>query len=303
MCHLGAVDVLKGRWPALRTRLRAWGRPLFEQSRVRSAKAVLQFDGVADDVGAAAAYVEGLRRVLRDWRYLNLDEATLSSFEAVLRAGDKNAQLADAGVGARLPEPSGERTGRLPAATLKWASEALASGGNHPLLVAGTFFLRFVSAQPRSPHVARLGLLLTTLLLVRQGYEQLFYGPLEEVLARDLGMLRWTLEKANATLGSNEAELSPWLELFVGALALQAAELIDFVEQRRAAPMRSLLEERLIEHLERQPRMTMTEAVAVSGANRNTVKIALRKLHHAKELSLHGQGRGAFYTLAGPRNG
>lgn len=45
-------------------------------------------------------------------------------------------------------------------------------------------------------------------------------------------------------------------------------------------------------------RVTVAEAVRVSGASRNTVKDHLKALVGQSHLTLHGAGRGAWYALA-----
>jgi DeoR/GlpR family transcriptional regulator of sugar metabolism len=45
-------------------------------------------------------------------------------------------------------------------------------------------------------------------------------------------------------------------------------------------------------------RVTVAEAVRVSGASRNTIKDHLKALVEQGHLTLHGAGRGAWYGLA-----
>jgi DNA-binding transcriptional regulator PaaX len=42
----------------------------------------------------------------------------------------------------------------------------------------------------------------------------------------------------------------------------------------------------------------MSEAIARTGANRNTIKVHLRRLVQAGRLVRRGAGRGTWYTLA-----
>jgi hypothetical protein len=45
----------------------------------------------------------------------------------------------------------------------------------------------------------------------------------------------------------------------------------------------------------RDGRLTMSAAVAATGANRNTIKSILRKLVAGQRLTRHGRGRGSWY--------
>ena len=55
------------------------------------------------------------------------------------------------------------------------------------------------------------------------------------------------------------------------------------------------LSERLLGLIREHGRLTMRDAVAWTGANRNTLKIHLRELVASGELVLRGKGRGAWY--------
>jgi len=62
-----------------------------------------------------------------------------------------------------------------------------------------------------------------------------------------------------------------------------------------ALPRHSLL---MVEFVREQGRITMREAVQVTGASRNTLKVQLRTLVVWGLLNQHGQGRGVWYDLA-----
>lgn len=55
---------------------------------------------------------------------------------------------------------------------------------------------------------------------------------------------------------------------------------------------------RLLELTRERGRITVAEAVKLTGASRNTLKDQLKVLTEQGHLKLQGAGRGAFYTLA-----
>jgi DNA-binding IclR family transcriptional regulator len=59
-------------------------------------------------------------------------------------------------------------------------------------------------------------------------------------------------------------------------------------------PAQALL---IIEHLREHGRITIREAVRITGANRNTLKAHLRTLVERGLLNLRGSGRGVWYDL------
>jgi predicted HTH transcriptional regulator len=52
---------------------------------------------------------------------------------------------------------------------------------------------------------------------------------------------------------------------------------------------------KMVEFIREHGRMTMREAVGLTGASRNTLKVQLRSLVHRGLLIQRGEGRGAWY--------
>ncbi len=55
---------------------------------------------------------------------------------------------------------------------------------------------------------------------------------------------------------------------------------------------------RIVEHTREAGRVTMAEAVRLTGSNRNTLKPHFRALVKQGHLKAHGSGRGAWYGLS-----
>ena len=53
----------------------------------------------------------------------------------------------------------------------------------------------------------------------------------------------------------------------------------------------------ILDHLKDHGRITMAEAVAVTGVSRNTLKVHMRKLVELELIEAHGKGRGGWYGL------
>lgn len=89
------------------------------------------------------------------------------------------------------------------------------------------------------------------------------------------------------------------MEFFLRALQSQKQRLEKKMERERtmlaALPELSVL---ILELAREHGRVTMAEAVRVSGSSRNTIKEHLRSLVEQGHLTLHGAGRGAWYGLA-----
>ena len=90
----------------------------------------------------------------------------------------------------------------------------------------------------------------------------------------------------------------PWLEFFLSALQKQMLRLKSRVEREKlmigAMPE---LAAKVYELTREHGRLTMADAVKLTGASRNTLKQHFRTLVNDGHLELHGQARGAWYSV------
>lgn len=90
----------------------------------------------------------------------------------------------------------------------------------------------------------------------------------------------------------------PWLVFFLRALAEQVRRLNRKVEREKivlaALPELSL---QIVEFAREHGRVTMGDAIRLTGGNRNTLKQHFRALVNRGQLTQHGAGRGVWYEL------
>ena len=90
----------------------------------------------------------------------------------------------------------------------------------------------------------------------------------------------------------------PWLLFFLRSLAEQVRRLEKKIEREKivlaALPALSL---QIVEFAREHGRITMAEAIRLTGASRNTLKQHFRDLVERKYLEQHGSGRGVWYGL------
>ncbi len=86
---------------------------------------------------------------------------------------------------------------------------------------------------------------------------------------------------------------------FLRSLASQVKRLDEKVAHEKLVfaklPALSL---RIIELVRERGRLSIAEATDITEANRNTVKVHLRKLTDARHLIRHGAGKSVWYVLA-----
>jgi Fic family protein len=187
--------------------------------------------------------------------------------------------------------------GRM-AELLRWVSEAREQAVLHPLLVIGFFVVVFLEIHPFQDGNGRLSRVLTTLLLLQAGYAYVAYSSLESVIEANKEAYYLALRQTQASIRSDTPNWQPWLLFFLRSLAEQARRLERKIEREKivlaALPTLSL---QIVEFAREHGRITMREAITLTGASRNTLKLHLRDLHERQYLEQYGSGRGVWYAL------
>ncbi len=229
------------------TRIEGNRLTLDEAERVIStASATMQ--GRERDVREVRNYWHALLRV-EDWAAQGkpLTEDLVRRLHALVEHGarakptpyrDGQNVIRDSASGAivYLP-PEAQDVPRLMKGMVRWANEAGQAGLPAPL-IAGLVHYQFVTIHPYFDGNGRTARLLATFLLQRGGYGLHGFFSLEEHHARDLaGYYRSlvTHPHHNYYEGRSDADLTPWLEYFVGLLArvfrLAQEEALRMAEQ------------------------------------------------------------------------
>ncbi len=181
---------------------------------------------------------------------------------------------------------------------VEWAAGKENDRSLHPLLVIAVFVSVFLEIHPFQDGNGRLSRILTTLMLLRAGYAYVPYSSLESVIEQSKEGYYLSLRRTQRTIRTETPDWNPWLEFFLRALRSQKQRLEKKMERERVMlatmPELSVL---ILELAREHGRVTMAEAVRVSVSSRNTIKAHLRALVEQGHLTLHGAGRGAWYSL------
>ncbi|MBS1199285.1 MAG: AsnC family transcriptional regulator, partial [Proteobacteria bacterium] len=124
------------------------------------------------------------------------------------------------------------------------------------------------------------------------------YSSLESVIEFNKEAYYLALRQTQGTIRINAPNWQPWLIFFLRALSEQVKRLEKKVEREKLVlatlPELSL---QIIEFVREHGRITIGEAISLTGANRNTLKQHFRGLVERGHLELRGSGRGAWYEL------
>jgi len=189
-------------------------------------------------------------------------------------------------------------TPRLMTELVTWVQQEREAGRLHPLLVIALCVVVFLEIHPFQDGNGRLSRVLTTQLLLQAGYAYVPYSSLESVVEQNKDAYYLALRQTQGTIRTEAPDWQPWLMFFLRALAEQVRRLEKKVEREKlvlaALPELSL---QIVEFAREHGRVTIGEAIKLTGASRNTLKQHFRALVERGHLKPHGSGRGAWYEL------
>jgi len=139
---------------------------------------------------------------------------------------------------------------------------------------------------------------LTTLLLLQAGYAYVPYSSLESVIEQNKDAYYRALRQTQGTIRTESPNWQPWLVFFLRSLAEQVRRLEKKVEREKIVlAAMPTLQLQIVELAREHGRVTIGEAITLTGASRNTLKQHFRKLVERGMLNQHGSGRGVWYDL------
>ena len=271
---------------------------------------------VTRDEQEVAGYADAMEMVLGDWRDIDLtgnhvkqlhlellkysekDTRHRGAYKTLsnhVEAFDPDGRSLGVVFETATPFETPFRMGEL----IGWTRTAIDHGELHPLLVIGIFVATFLAIHPFQDGNGRLSRILTTLLLLRAGYAHVPYGSLESVIEQNKEAYYLALRKTQGTLGTEAPDWQPWLVYFLTTLRQQKNRLRQRIDQERL--ILGDLPELSVQTLDiarDRGRVSVADAVQVTGASRNTIKGHIQALVAAGHLRRHGAGRGTWYSLA-----
>jgi len=181
---------------------------------------------------------------------------------------------------------------------ITWVQEERDSGHLHPLLVIAVWVIVFLEIHPFQDGNGRLSRVLTTLLLLQAGYAYVPYSSLESVIEQSKEAYYLALRQTQGTIRTDSPNWQPWLSFFFRSLNEQVRRLEKKIKREKLVlavlPELSL---QIIEFAREHGRITMGDAIKLTGASRNTLKLHFRSLTKSVHLNQHGSGRGVWYDL------
>jgi Fic family protein len=332
---IGRIDEFKGAWRALGTlapdRLSALRRvatieSIGSSTRIEGSKlsdrevqqllSNLEIKSFSSrDEQEVAGYAELMDLVFSSWQDIPFTENHIKQWHQILlRYSEKdtwhrgnyktnsNSVAAfdenGAQIGIVFQTASPFDTPRLMTELVAWVNQERETARLHPLLIIALCIVVFLEIHPFQDGNGRLSRVLTTLLLLQAGYAYVSYSSLESVVEQSKEAYYLALRQTQGSIRSEAPNWQPWLMFFLRSVAEQVRRLEKKVERERIllAAM-SALQLQIVEVAREHGRVTIGEAIKLTGASRNTLKQHFRALVERGTLDQHGSGRGVWYGL------
>jgi Fic family protein len=182
---------------------------------------------------------------------------------------------------------------------ISWTNETLNSNIVHPLLITAIFVAMFLAIHPFQDGNGRLSRVLTTLLLLKQGYAYVSYSSLESVVESNKESYYLALRRTQGTLDTVSPDWDPWIKFFLHAMQRQKANLqIRLSRERIFEGELPELSVRILELVREHGRIKTSDIENETGESRSTIKLRLNDLIKRGVLLRHGKGPGTWYSIS-----
>jgi Fic family protein len=180
----------------------------------------------------------------------------------------------------------------------EWLQTEWGQKQTHSLLTIAIFIVHFLAIHPFQDGNGRLSRVLTTLLLLQAGYTYVPYSSLERVIEENKEAYYLALRRAQGSIYTDNSTIMVWVAFFLRAARKQVSYLEKQVTAEELLTEIAPLSRELLQLATKRGRLTVREAVILSGANRNTIKAHIKQLVQCGRLHQEGTGKGTWYRPA-----
>ncbi|MEM9527904.1 MAG: Fic family protein, partial [Bacteroidota bacterium] len=170
----------------------------------------------------------------------------------------------------------------------------------HPLVVIGTLVYEFLTIHPFQDGNGRLSRILTTLLLLREGYDFIQYASLEQEVERYKSDYYKSLMLAQRFRGKDRETIESWLIFLLRSVRSVTRKLKGNDNRTLEEPSALYLNRRqrsVLNYFERKEELSVGDIDRLlPEVSRNTLKYDLARLKEAGYIRRHGKGRGTVYV-------
>ncbi len=263
---------------------------------------------------AVAGFAQALTQIYERWQEFNLTEETIQDMHRLLmqysdlpkdalgqyKKNSNQIEIFDAkgkklgGIETAGPDHAPE----LMADLVKWYDEANTTKQLHPLLSIALFQLIMTSIHPFEEANGRLIRCVTTLLLLKNGYNYLLFYPLEKAIEENIDGYYTVLQTVQESLYTEKPDWDRWAVFFLHMLRQQKTGLMRQLKEEKIPASGEMpeLSEWILTLMRTHKRINISELEKITGEKRSIIKARLNDLMRDSLVVRYGQGRGAAYS-------
>ncbi len=259
-------------------------------------------------------YFELLRNVFDSWKTIRFSENTIKHFHReLLKFVEKDqthrGEYKKKENRVHMIDEAGQSRGILfetipayltPKAMqelVEWTQQALQDGELHPLMIVGHFLVEFLKIHPFEDGNGRLSRILTNLLLLQHGYAYVPYVSHEKLIENHKPDYYLALRKSQRTLGTDQEDITPWLDFFFRLFLTQSQMAVTLLTQEDLERLLSPKQLAVWQYLQSVQEATPGDIAKHAKVVRITVNQALGRLLKLKRIERLGMGRSTRYRL------
>ncbi len=178
-----------------------------------------------------------------------------------------------------------------------WTNEQLEDKKLHPILMTSIFVYEFLSIHPYQDGNGRLSRLLTTFLLLKQGYNFIEYVSFEHVIENRKDMYYRVLMETQKHRGTDDEILDRWVVFFLDCLINLTEKLkVKYETYNNLKSSTNDRQKEVLIYIDQNKTIQIKDLVIdLSQYSRNTLKKDLQYLVKEGLILTTGSGRGVKY--------
>ena len=188
-------------------------------------------------------------------------------------------------------------TPRLMQELVDWTNVNFNDGYFHPIITIGVFVVHFLSIHPFTDGNGRLSRALTTMLLLKNGYNYMPYASMESIIEANKEGYYRALRATQKTFWSDMVNYEPWLSFFITSLHKHKRHLEEKITKVSGTTRYNKTEESIIALFDEKSSWSVLEIAQELNKNNETIKKNVQNLVKKDILEKQGSTKGTFYIL------
>jgi Fic family protein len=180
-----------------------------------------------------------------------------------------------------------------------WTNQSLEKEEIHPIIIIATFVYEFLSIHPYQDGNGRLSRLLTTLLLLKNGYDFIQYASMEIEIEKRKKEYYKALMDGQQNRGTDKELIHDWLLFFLGTLEATIKKLEERYNKIKDKPSYLNERQKVVRQFikENEPLKISDITTALSDYTSYTIKKDVKYLIDEKLVKKLGKGRSTVYVM------